>query len=143
MIREMKEADALFVAEIYMKSLGYLDVSEDTVRLRIQQLSDDSHYFNRVYVTDDRKVTGFIQAEEYTHLYGDRGWNVIALAVDPDVQNMGCGKALLKALEEYASMNGQTFIRLNSGVHRTQAHAFYEHLGYINDKTQKHFTKYL
>ncbi|PQD25917.1 GNAT family N-acetyltransferase, partial [Enterococcus faecalis] len=32
---------------------------------------------------------------------------------------------------------------LNSGEQRTAAHQFYEHIGYVSDKKQKRFIKYL
>ena len=44
-------------------------------------------------------------------------------------------------VEEYALNNNINFIRLNSGSHRSEAHKFYENIGYTCNKTQKRFIK--
>jgi ribosomal protein S18 acetylase RimI-like enzyme len=38
---------------------------------------------------------------------------------------------------------GGSYIKLNSRVERTEAHGFYEHIGYTHKKTQKYFYKKL
>ena len=48
---------------------------------------------------------------------------------------------MLQGLEEEAKRRGYAFIRLNSAEYRTEAHAFYEHVGYSCDKLQKRFYK--
>ena len=58
-------------------------------------------------------------------------------------QRQGIGTELLSALEQKAFEEGYTFIRLNCNTVRTSAHAFYEHLHYVCDKTQKRFIKYI
>ncbi len=73
-------------------------------------------------------MLGYVHAEADQSLYSDPGFNVLALAVLPDQQEKGIRKTLLqirKVTEE------DTFIRLNSlADYRTEAHAFYEHVGY-------------
>ena len=64
---------------------------------------------------------------------------------DPDGKVTGteAAKMLLCALEEHAVNEGSDFVRLNSRIEREKAHGFYEHLGYVSDKTQKRFIKEL
>ena len=114
------------------------------MKQQIALLSQDEHYFIRV-CEDPRTgcVTGFIEAEKYSLLYGGNGWNVIALAVSEDSQRKGIGRQLLSALEAHAVSEGDSFIRLNCNIKRTDAYEFYTHLGYGNDKTQKRFIRYL
>ena len=140
MVRKILKEDAKEVALICQNELNH-KTQINIISDRINELSKDDHYFIRVF--DDGNVSGFIQAEEYTLLYGEKGFNIISLAVAKEKQNKGYGKALLKSLEDYAKGCGCTFIRLNSRIERENAHAFYLHLGYECDKTQKRFIKYI
>ena len=76
-------------------------------------------------------------------LHNEGGWDVVSLAVAPELQGRGIGKQLLAAVEERVRADSGTFVRLNSRVERTDAHGFYEHLGYTCDKLQKRFIKRL
>ena len=73
----------------------------------------------------------------------DTGINILGLAVDSNFQGRGIGKRLMNAIEDYALKNNISFIRLNSNVRRTEAHKFYESIGYVCDKTQKRLIKKL
>ena len=140
MIRKIEEKDAESVCRLCESALGHKTTAE-LIRDNITKLASDNEYFIAVY--DDGGVKGFIQAQRYDILYGESGYNIIALAVMPDFQKRGIGKKLLSALENYAKKTGASFVRLNSRIERNDAHAFYEHLGYTCDKTQKRFIKYI
>ncbi len=141
MIRKIQTQDAQALELICRTSLGH-ETNTAFLTQRIQELSGDPTYYIAVYEDDsNHQVQGFIQAERYNLLYGENGWNVIALAVHPQAQSRGIGKKLLISLEEYAAGEGYTFIRLNCNIVRTEAHAFYQHVGYECDKTQKRFIK--
>ncbi len=49
----------------------------------------------------------------------------------------------MEELERQALEADLAFIRLNSGSHRLEAHAFYRKIGYNGDKTQVRFIKKL
>lgn len=49
----------------------------------------------------------------------------------------------MTALEDWAREQGYAGIRVNSGIGRRQAHAFYERLGYLTHPDQKRFFKAL
>ena len=141
MIRSIKTEDAAAIEQISKTALGH-ETTSSHIEQRIKELSEDPCYHIVVYEDDStHQVLGFIQAERYGLLYGDDGWNVIALAVSPDAQRRGIGKKLLASLEDEAARRGQTFIRLNCNTVRTGAHEFYAHMGYECDKTQKRFIK--
>ena len=141
MIRNVRTQDAQALVHICKTALKH-ETDALTIKQRIQELSLNDSYYIAVYEDDhDHRVLGFIQAERYNLLYAGNGWNIIALAVDPEAQRQGIGKKLLKALEEKASGDQYTFIRLNCNIVRKEAHAFYQHMGYICDKTQKRFIK--
>ena len=141
MIRVIQQKDAETIKNICESELGH-KTTVALLRQRIEELADNDHYYIMVFENDQtHQVLGFIQAEKYNLLYGDNGWNIIALAVESNAQGRGIGKQLLLSLENYAKKSGYTFIRLNSNTVRTEAHAFYQHLGYQCDKTQKRFIK--
>lgn len=141
MIRNIHVEDAPALALICKTALGH-ETTSAHIEHRIQEFSHDPCYFFAVYEDDvTHQVLGFIQAEKYNLLYGENGWNIIALAVSPKAQRQGIGKQLLASLENQASKVGYTFIRLNCNIVRTDAHAFYHHMEYTCDKTQKRFIK--
>jgi len=142
MIRAIEPTDASAVYDIITASLGYA-TSCDIVRERILQLACDPHYISLACEDDAGVVQGFLHAVRYDTLHSVGGWDVISLAVRPDAQGMGIGKELLTALEERVRLAGGTYVRLNSRVERTDAHGFYEHVGYTCDKLQKRFIKHL
>ena len=141
MIRRISIEDAEAVCRL-CKELGH-DSDLALIQRRIGELSADDHYFFPVYEDQAGRVLGFMQAERYDLLYGERGFNVIALCVDEKHRRCGIGRKLMEALEFHAGTCGVSFIRLNSRVERADAHAFYEALGYHCDKTQKRFIRRL
>ena len=141
MIRNVRMQDAQALVRICETALQHKTDSV-TLQQRIQELSLNDFYYIAVCEDDhDHRVLGFIQAEKYNLLYAGDGWNIIALAVDPDARRQGIGKKLLHALEEKALDEKYSFIRLNCNIVRKEAHAFYENMGYTCDKTQKRFIK--
>ena len=141
MIRNVRPRDAQALVRICKTALKH-ETDSGTIKQRIEELSRNDSYYIAVYEDDhDHRVLGFIQAEKYNLLYGGNGWNIIALAVDPEVQRQGIGKKLLNALEKKASDDRYSFIRLNCNIVRKEAHAFYQSMEYTCDKTQKRFIK--
>ena len=141
MIRIVQQRDAEAIKSICRSELGHI-TTVSLLRQRIKELSRNDHYYIRVFEDENtHQVLGFIQAEKYNLLYGENGWNIIALAVEEKAQGRGIGTQLLLSLETFAKEWGDTFVRLNSNMARTEAHAFYQHLGYHCDKTQKRFIK--
>ena len=143
MIRNIRLEDARAIRDISEVSLGY-KTTETVTKLQIEKLLQNTEHFIRVYEDDEtHTVAGFIHAEAYQLLYNEPGFNILGLAVLPEYQHRGIGKQLLQAVETEAAARNYRFIRLNSGEHRTEAHAFYEHCGYTCTKLQKRFIKEL
>lgn len=65
----------------------------------------------------------------------------MALAVSQDYQGKGFGAALLSKLEKLAQRSNISGIRVNSGISRRGAHAFYKELDYVERPEQKRFIK--
>ena len=144
MLRNITILDAKEIQRISDVALGY-DVDLDIVKKQIEKLTNDNKHNIIIGFENEqtRKIVGFVHAELYESLYMDTGLNILGLAVDSNFQGQGIGKKLMSAIEDYALKNNISFIRLNSNVHRVEAHKFYESIGYICDKTQKRLIKKL
>ena len=141
MLRDLKVTDVASICEINKEALGYSFSPEETAS-QLARLSQDSHHFLLGYEDDtSHELFGYVHAEVYESLYSKAGFNILALAVLPQRQGKGIGKALLEGLEQETKRRGYEFIRLNSADHRLGAHAFYEKVGYTCDKMQKRFIK--
>ena len=141
MLRDLIATDVEVICEINKGALGYTFSPEETAS-QLARLSQDSHHFLLGYEDDaSHELLGYVHAEVYESLYSNAGFNILALAVSPQAQGQGIGKALLQGLEQEAKRRGYGFIRLNSADHRLDAHAFYEKVGYTCDKVQKRFIR--
>lgn len=141
MLRDLKTTDVAAICEINKEALGYSFSSEETSS-QLAKLSQDSHHYLLGYEEDaSHELFGYVHAEVYESLYSKAGFNILALAVLPQRQGKGIGKALLEGLEQETKRRGYEFIRLNSADYRMGAHAFYEKVGYTCDKMQKRFIK--
>ena len=141
MLRDLKTTDVAAICEINKKALGYSFSLEETAS-QLAKLSQDSHHYLLGFEdSTSHDLLGYVHAEVYESLYSKPGFNILALAVLPQMQGKGIGKALLEGLEQEAKKRGYNFIRLNSADHRLGAHAFYEKVGYTCDKVQKRFIR--
>ena len=141
MLRALKATDVASIYEINKEALGY-DFSPEETASQLAKLSQDPHHFLLGFEEPtSHDLLGYVHAEVYESLYSNAGFNILALAVVPQMQGKGIGKILLHGLEQEAKRRGYEFIRLNSADHRLGAHAFYERVGYTCDKVQKRFIK--
>ena len=65
------------------------------------------------------------------------------LVVHAAARRQGIGRRLMEAAEHWAGAHGYLDVRLRSGLHRTEAHAFYQAIGYQLAKTSHLFQKLL
>lgn len=141
MLRALKITDVDAIYKINKEALGYSFNLEDTAS-QLAKLSQDSHHYLLGFEdSSSHDLLGYVHAEVYESLYSKPGFNILALAVLPQMQGKGIGKTLLQALEQEAKGREYQFIRLNSADHRLDAHAFYEKVGYTCDKVQKRFIR--
>ena len=141
MLRDLKTTDVAAICEINKEALGYSFRLEETAS-QLAKLSQDSHHYLLGFEdSTNHDLLGYVHAEVYESLYSKAGFNILALAVLPQRQGKGIGKALLEGLEQETKRRGYEFIRLNSADHRLGAHAFYEKVGYTCDKMQKRFIR--
>ena len=130
-IREAQHSDYSEICSLINDELGYPNVTVEELTLRIEMMNQDKNYLTFVALIDD-KIVGFIGAcQGITFEANSRLMRVIALAVSKYYQNKGIGSSLLKHIELLADSKGISVLTLNSGFKRLDAHAFYEHNGYL------------
>ncbi|MEO8277260.1 MAG: GNAT family N-acetyltransferase [Thermoanaerobaculia bacterium] len=120
--------------------LGYVSTNAEKLRHFASGFSDAGA--NRVIVA---RVSGAIVGFATTHLtpflHRPPAGRLTALAVLPDFQGRGIGRALLRRCEEILSAAGVDRIELTSGSQRREAHDFYRRAGY--EETGVRFVKTL
>lgn len=140
-IRPARIGDAEQLCLIDSEALGY-DYPLDKTKKQLEKLL--SSPFNRIYVAvEEGNVIGYVHGVDYDCLYSDPLKNIMALAVLPEYQGLGIGRALLAAVEGWAKETGCAGVRLVSRMDRAHAHGFYAHCGYSLRKEQQNFIKYL
>lgn len=138
-VRPATQQDGEAINGITQRALGYKVIRSDTLA-RVARLIGKEE--NRLWVAEYQgKVAGYLHGADYETCYRPPEKNVVSVAVDPDYQGMGIGRALLKEAETWARWDGCCGVRLVSGVTRTDAHAFYAACGYQLRKEYKNFEK--
>jgi len=128
LVRDAAVSDALDVTNL-IGELGY-SVAEQFVRDRLTQLSSKAE--DKVFIADRAgEIGGFLSFHvlPLLHVDGNLG-RITALAVSSRFRRCGIGRKLVAAAEQFAWANGCVRIEITSGDHRTDAHAFYEAIGY-------------
>lgn len=139
-IRNACANDVRALAKICSSDLGY-SCDAELVARRLSLLDSSRE---QVFVAElDGSVVGFVHIELYNLIYCEAGANILGLAVASDYQRQGIGNALMTRAELWAQEQAVSFVRLNSGSNRKEAHSFYRNLGYDNEKLQIRFMKML
>ncbi|RYF39943.1 MAG: GNAT family N-acetyltransferase [Cytophagaceae bacterium] len=130
-IRNARCHDALAVAGL-LATLGYPSLVED-VEQRIADCEDSVHTI--VFVAEsDSHIVGALSFHciPLFHAEGYLG-RITSLIVAPDYRQRGIGRLLVFAAEQFAWSRRCIRVEVTSGDHRSETHAFYEHLGYQLD----------
>ena len=101
----------------------------------------------RLFIAEgDRRAVGYIfcklfERPEGPFTYANRFLQIEHISVRPDAQRHGIGAALLTQVEKLARELGVTKIQLSSWDFNTDAHTFFERLGFV--KFEHRFWRYL
>lgn len=137
LFRLARVEDAFAVAEL-LTTLGYPSLAAQAGR-RILACADSDG--TAVFVAEAAGyVIGVLSFHciPLFHIDGFLG-RITSLVVAPEYRKLGVGRLLVSAAEEFAQAHGCTRIEVTSGEHRTDAHAFYEQLGFR--ATSRRFVK--
>jgi ribosomal protein S18 acetylase RimI-like enzyme len=126
-IRDARLEDDGALAKL-IAELGYPVESAD-LDSRLEKLPTD--LYRTMVAVEENNIVGFIgllTLPVYEHAE-PVGW-VLALCVSSDQRGKGIGTMLLAAAENHYRAQGVIDMRLHSGLHRSEAHDFYEKLGF-------------
>lgn len=132
-IREFSEDDLPALAELYRQFWG-----EDSVlanmRATFRRLAGDPDYIFLAAEYEGR-LAGSVMGIVCEELYGDcRPFLVVEdVVVDTQHRRCGIGSSLMKELESRAVERGCSCVIFVTESERTDAHRFYESLGYKSD----------
>lgn len=131
MIQQLQKHQYKAVYKLTIDELGYHELEEDTFYACLDQMQKHSDYETFVMVLEDI-VVGYIGVcREYAYNYAHYVMQITALCVDNTYQHKGVGTALIQYIEELARNEGVTSILVHSGLHRCDAHRFYEQNGFM------------
>lgn len=137
-IRDAKPADAARLAEL-IHELGH-DIDEAQVRKNLAALNKSGE--TPLVAVIDKTIVGLcgVSARAVIHRSSPLG-RITALNVTKDAQGHGLGRMLVEAAEQWMRERGCQLVEVTSNDRRTEAHAFYRHLGY--ERTSIRFFKKL
>lgn len=132
----MSESDAPAVA-ILSQQLGY-PLSEEQILQNIKAvLADKDH--NAFVATHQNRVIGWIGLAHSVQIELPPCCEINGLVVNEDYRGKGIGKLLIERAKQWCREKGDNTLRLRCNVKRTEAHLFYQHLGFTETKRQINF----
>ncbi len=139
-VRPADVADAGDVSRL-MAQLGYeVSPAETAVRLPKILAKTDQRFLVAALAG---AIVGWIHVSLSDHIDAETCVMIEGLVVDREHRRHGIGATLLRHAEDWGRSQGCSLIRLRSASTRTQAHKFYQDLGYTVVKTQLAFAKAL
>jgi GNAT superfamily N-acetyltransferase len=127
-IRRAEIGDAAALADL-MTQLGYPTRASE-MEMRMEEICADRNYATFVAVNEG-KVCGMIGTFScYSYEHNSPSGRILALVVFEKMRGRGVGHALVAAAENDLAQRNIRRLAVNARFERTQAHKFYEGLGY-------------
>jgi GNAT superfamily N-acetyltransferase len=122
-----------------LPTLGY-EATEAQIVSRFAALSERPDH--EIWVAElDAAVVGMAHVYGVQLMASDGYAEIGALVVSSKHQRHGIGKQLIAASESWAIAQGYRRVRLRSGLHRAEAHLFYEAAGYAKARASFAFER--
>ena len=138
-IRKAVVEDAQQISDVIKDSMGFYNPPEGIADSLKRILCLDTDLV--LVAVIENEIVGIVHAENYTPLYSSPMKDLMSLAVKTKYQNMKIGTNLMCEVEKWATETGRCGIQVLSRVEFTDAHKFYQSLGYKLEKTQLNFLK--
>lgn len=137
-LRDAKTSDAARLVEL-IHELGH-EVTEKQVRKNLAALSKVGE--TPIVVSLDKKVVGLVGVHRMVTVHRPAPVGRIpVLVVAKEARASGLGRTLVDAAEQWCRKKDCQLIEVTSNDRRTEAHAFYRHMGY--ERTGGRFFKKL
>ena len=127
-IRNAVIGDAAMVARL-ITDLGYPTTAAEMTD-RLEMILSDPNYIT-VVAEFNGEVVGVAGATIARYYEKDGLYSrLVVLAVSSTARGLGIGRQLVEAVERWSTGKGARECFVNSGLHRSEAHGFYERCGY-------------
>jgi GNAT superfamily N-acetyltransferase len=140
-VRALTLADAGAIAEL-SGQLGYQASATEMVE-RIRGILSVREGHLAIVACRYDEVIGWIEAEVGRHLQSTPHVLITGLVVKEGMRSLGVGKRLCTEVEQWASRQGVSVVRVTSRSTREGAHRFYLREGFTQTKTSLVFEKVL
>ncbi len=137
-LREAKASDSPRLLEL-IQLLGH-EIDEKSVRKNLKTLKKSGEM--PIVATLDKKIVGLVGVHRMVTVHRKAPVGRIPiLIVEKRAQRLGIGRALTEAAEQWCRKQGCGIVEVTSNDRRSEAHAFYRHMGY--ERTSIRFFKKL
>lgn len=140
-VRIAQMVDSPAINQLINGELGYhqdIDQTKEMLRKVLENKQEAVFVYQ-----NSSQILGFIHVAMYHSLLIGSALNVMGVAVNSQYRRQGIGSHLFQAVENYAQAYKIELLRLNTGVERANAYAFYRSLGFEEDKKQLKLEKKL
>jgi GNAT superfamily N-acetyltransferase len=138
-IRTAVQADAARLAEL-SAVLGY-PIDREVLAATLGRLLAGGRDVVLVAEIAPATIVGWLHGAEQDLLEIGRRCEICGLVVDGRHRGLGAGRRLVEAVESWAAGRGLKEVSVRSNVVRVESHPFYEHLGFLREKTQHAYRK--
>jgi len=135
-IRQAAKDDALAITEL-THQLGYpLSFEQILENINVVIEKKDHDAFVAVF---KNRVIGWVGVAQAFQIESAPFCEIRGLVVHDEFRNHGVGKILIEKAKLWGREKGNDKLRLRCNAKRTEAHLFYQHLGFSEIKEQKVF----
>jgi len=122
-IKELTNKEQLLEAFPVMKQLR-TDLTEVTYFELLTQMKKEGYQLYALY--DEEKIVSLAGLSWRTNFYNKKHIYIYDLVTDAAGRSRGYGERLLNFIHSWGKENGAEYVALESGIHRKDAHRFYE-----------------
>ncbi|MFC0189472.1 GNAT family N-acetyltransferase [Fictibacillus aquaticus] len=129
-IRKAELSDLSFLSDLYTELSGY-KTNLDLMKRNFKVISNNPNYFV-VVAEDNQVIVGTAMGIICSDLVGNCNPFLLIenVVVTSSFRGKGIGQLLMKFLKKIGNENNCNYVILISGEVRTDAHSFYEKVGY-------------
>lgn len=100
------------------------DLIQKTYFELLKEMREDGYRLFGLY--DGNRIVSLAGVSLRVNFYNKRHVFVGDLVTDPSYRSLGYGERLLNYIHKWAKESGAEYVALESGIHRMDAHKFYE-----------------
>ncbi|MGQ9719876.1 MAG: GNAT family N-acetyltransferase [Candidatus Jordarchaeum sp.] len=129
MIRKLLIEDLADYLRLFRELWPNASINSDDVQSVLEHYTKNEDY--EIYCYIEKIIIGIIAiSKRWTFFHGGKVAIIEDLIVKEQFRNKGIGKKLVEFVEQKLKKEGIKVIELSSDFHRTQAHQFWEKMGY-------------